>query len=72
MTLDNEEIVKLIEDYEKESKALKKSILQLCWYMRGGLSYDEGMMLSYREREIINELVKENLETTKESGLPFF
>lgn len=40
--------------------------------MRGGLSYDDAMMLSYDERKIISEIIKENLETTKESGLPFF
>jgi hypothetical protein len=37
-----------------------------------GLSYAEGMNLSYDEREIVGEIIKENLETTKKSGLPFF
>jgi len=40
--------------------------------MRGGLSYNEGMALSYTEREQIAQLIKENLETTKKSGLPYF
>lgn len=43
----------------------------MCWYMRG-LSYNEAMMMSYEERELIGEIIKENLETTKKSGLPFF
>jgi len=46
--------------------------LQLCWYMRGGLTYDQALQLSVGERKIINEIVKGNLETTKKSGLPFF
>lgn len=37
-----------------------------------GLSYAEGMNLSVDEREIVAEIIKENLETTKKSGLPFF
>jgi len=37
-----------------------------------GLSYAEGMNLSQDEREIVGEIIKENLETTKKSGLPFF
>jgi hypothetical protein len=37
-----------------------------------GLSYAEGMNLSVDEREIVGEIIKENLETTKKSGLPFF
>ncbi len=56
---------------DKEVRAIKKEALKLCWYMRG-LSYSEAMSLSWEEREIIGEIVKENLETTKKTGLPFF
>jgi len=37
-----------------------------------GLSYAEVMHMSWDEREIISEIVKENLETTRKTGLPFF
>jgi hypothetical protein len=37
-----------------------------------GLSYAEVMHMSWDEREIIAEIVKENLETTRKTGLPFF
>lgn len=40
--------------------------------MRGGITYEQAMDLSPDERLIISELIKENLETTKKSGLPFF
>jgi len=40
--------------------------------MRGGISYDDAIMLSQVERDIIAKLIKENMETTKKSGLPFF
>ena len=40
--------------------------------MRGGINYDQVMALSNDERKLISELIKENLETTKKSGLPFF
>ena len=40
--------------------------------MRGGLSYDDSMLLSETERKLINDLIKDNLETTKKSKLPFF
>jgi hypothetical protein len=40
--------------------------------MRGGLSYDQAMLLSVEDRRIINEIVKDNLETAKKSGMPFF
>jgi hypothetical protein len=57
---------------EKEAMSIRSEVLKLCWYMRGGLSYSEGMNMSSHEREIVNNIIKENLETTKKSGLPFF
>jgi hypothetical protein len=56
---------------DKEVRAIKKDVFKMCWYMRG-LSYSEGMNLSWDEREIISEIIKENLETTKKTGLNFF
>jgi hypothetical protein len=70
--LDNEEIEDLLDRYEKDSKAIKQDILTMCWFMRGSISYDDGMMLSFDDRKIVNKIIKDNLETTKESGLPFF
>ena len=43
----------------------------MCWYMRG-MSYAEAINLSFEEREIVNEIIKENIETTKKTKLPFF
>jgi hypothetical protein len=40
--------------------------------MRGGVTYDEIMALSFQERELITDIVKKNMETTQKSGLPFF
>jgi hypothetical protein len=37
-----------------------------------GLSYSEGMNLTWEDRDIVGEIIKENLETTKKTGLPFF
>ena len=65
------EILQLAKQLDDEAKAIKKEVLKMCWYMRG-LSYSEGMNLSYDERVIVGEIIKENLETTKKSGLPFF
>jgi hypothetical protein len=30
------------------------------------------MNLGFEEREIVGEIIKENLDTTKKTGLPFF
>ena len=72
MSLDNNAIVELIDQFDKESKAIKEEALKMTWFMRGGVSYEEIMMLGFDEREINNKIIKSNLESTKESGLPFF
>ena len=40
--------------------------------MRGGITHQEALNLSPQDREIIHRLVKENMETTKKTGQPFF
>jgi hypothetical protein len=62
----------LIDSYEKESKALKEEAIRISWYMRGGIGYDDAMMLTQEERGIVSKLIKENLDVTKKSGIPFF
>ena len=70
--LDPDEVVRFIESYDKQARALKQEALKMCWFMRGGLSYAEAMNLSYEERQIVGDLVKENIEVAKKTGLPFF
>lgn len=72
MSLSNQEIEELLEKYEKETRAIKEEALKMIWFMRGGLTYDEAMLLSTLDRDIISKIIKSNMETTKESGLPFF
>lgn len=70
--LDPNEVLDLIKSCDKQSRALKQEAIKMCWFMRGGLTYSEAMNLSHEERQIVGDLVKENIETTKKSGLPFF
>lgn len=44
----------------------------MSWYMRGGMTYEDVMNLSFGERELVGDLIKDNLETTKKSKMPFF
>lgn len=40
--------------------------------MRGGVSYTDYLNMSNMEREAIAKIVDDNLETTKNTKLPFF
>ena len=62
----------MLSDYDKQSRAIREEALRFTWWMRGGLDYEQAMMLNQQEREIINTIIKDNMEATKTSGLPFF
>jgi hypothetical protein len=66
------EIVAYLKDFDNETKNLKLELMKICWFMRGGMSWNEALILSPDERAIVSQLVKENMETTKKSGQPFF
>jgi hypothetical protein len=57
---------------EEDSKKLKRNLFKICWFMRGSLTVEEAFQLDWENQEIIYSIIEENLETTKESGLPFF
>ena len=56
----------------KENDLSFTEAFKMVWYMRGGLSYEAAMQLSIAERKIISGIVKDNMETTKKTGLNFF
>jgi hypothetical protein len=62
----------MVDDMDKETTDIKTEALRMCWYMRGGLSYDQAMLLGVSERKIISQLINDNMETTKKTGLNFF
>ena len=70
--MNNDSIVQLISDYEKQTKAIKAELFKMCWYMRGGLTYDQALLLGTEERNIVADLIKENLDVAKKTGQPFF
>jgi hypothetical protein len=62
----------MIEGMDKEARAIRDEALRMMWWMRGGLNYEDAMLLGQVEKEIINQIIKDNMKSTKDSGLPFF
>jgi len=44
----------------------------MAWYTRGGATYEDVLNMSTIERQLINEMADEHLETVKKTQLPFF
>jgi len=57
---------------EADTKNLKHELLKICWFMRGGVTYNEALEMGNADRKIVADIVKDNLETTKKTGQPFF
>ncbi len=70
--MDSDQISAMVDQMDKETQDIRQEAIKLSWYMRGGISYDQALQLSVQERVTISNLIKENLETTKKTGLPFF
>jgi len=60
------------KELENQNKQIKHDLLKICWYMRGGVTYHEALMMSAEEKKIISDIIRDNLETTKKTGQPFF
>lgn len=72
LTWSVEQILEEVETLEGQTKQFKSELLKMCWYMRGGLTIEEAYYLSPEDRELIADIVEDNLEVTKKSGMPFF
>ena len=57
---------------EKEVEAIKEELYRCSWFMRGGVPYEQLLEIDRKDLEIIQRVISKNLDTTKESGLPFF
>jgi hypothetical protein len=69
--LPNSEIESYVKSFENIQKQIKDEIFRLSWHMRGGVSsQDLFHIYSYEDRQIINEIVKDNIETTKKTQMP--
>ena len=59
--------------FENQIKEIKYHLYKTGWFMRGFVSYQDLMYTLGREDiNILQDIIKENLEATKESGMPFF
>jgi len=70
--MSDEEIGNELKQLDSESDGIKESVINLCWWMRGGISHEEAWNLSSKERDMINRLIKNNIETMKKTKMPMF
>lgn len=57
---------------EKQSLDIKNELVRIAWWMRGSVSLEQAYYLSQRDRSMISELIKDNIEASKKAGVPIF
>ena len=63
--------MELAQDYENQTKQIKHECFKIAWYMRGGVSANDLLWrYSTEDREILNQVIKDNIEQTNKTGLP--
>lgn len=70
--MSNDEIIRELEKLDKESRSIKNELIRITWWMRGGITYEQAFNLGNSERQMVNELIKDNIETSKKTGVPIF
>lgn len=52
----------MVDDLEGQSKKIKKSCIELAYFMRGAVQYDTFYELTSEERKLIGEFLEKRME----------
>jgi len=67
----DDKIDELAKEYENSVKSLKRNIYKLGWYMRGGVDVHKLFSdTDLEDLEILNKVIEENIETSKQTKMP--
>ena len=71
INLSPQEIQQKLIRLDGQIKEFKQELFRISWYMRGGVTVDELLQLySFEDRDMIYNVINENIETTKETQMP--
>ena len=62
MTTEPSDIAKVIGEMERDTKGIRKQIIDICFHMKGGINYNEGWTLSFEDRKTIIEDLDKKLK----------
>ncbi len=64
-----EEIPIFLAEMAIESRAITQEVADICWYMRGSITWDQAWRLTQNERTAISKTIKDNVERTQKTGI---
>lgn len=60
----------MFTSFRREVNGIMKSVIQLVYFMRGSISYNEMMQMTFVEREMVGDFIKERLEQESKRSHP--
>jgi hypothetical protein len=63
------QVSETVDKMEQEADSIRHESLKMTWNMRGGVTYSEIMNMSFKERESISKVIKENIEITNKTKM---
>ena len=58
----------LIKSYEKDGRALKEQIADICYFMKGGVEWNSAWGMSFEDREILVKVINKRLKEQNPGG----
>ena len=53
-----------------DSKALTDEVAEICWYMRGSISWDQAWQLNDHQKSRLIRLIKKKIENVEKTKMP--
>lgn len=70
--MSNSDIENYLNSLLADIKNIKDDIFRISWYMRGGVSSHELFhVYSKEDRDILDNIIKDNIELSKKTGMNF-
>lgn len=57
---------------QSETSKIVHSVVELTWYMRGGLQYPDALNLTRGERDMMRSFIESRMEKQKDQSFPVY
>jgi hypothetical protein len=68
MTRSPEEISEFIKDLDRDTNALTQQIIDICYWMRGGVTWDQAWAIDHISRKKIITMINKTLQKMSGDG----
>ena len=69
---DSTEITRLFNKLSKEARGIIDEVIHLAYFMRGSISYNDFMFMTYVEREAVSDFLEKRLEAESKKPHPIY